>query len=478
MSAFSSRNEPSFRRSFLIIGVYVLLVVISDSRQEEQQLSSTTNQNVEINNTHDIKKFNNHKVKNYNYHENKYQPHSQVQVYINVPKEKKLRVSRPPSVEEFALKQRIMQVYEAALDEIDEPTNNLIHLGRIIKALNPKYIATQRVMRVAFADPNDPDVSVNSPESEVDSPQLDSFVGFGGHDDGGLVQSTSLGPDDGHLSPVLSLSSESATPIVDQLEDLEKKFTQLISWDQKFAMKLTQMDEKQLQPKLIAFKRLVQCVAFKALCYFGSEKKAKKQEQLQPVTYGDDHLKVSVPVIMPVKVDFKAPRVAALGPAASNRRVAKSTAPAEPQEVKKEEEVNVPGEEYFKTFQSAAPRPVQQQQTPIDVVDKLDENYDYGYGYGSGYNPIQQDYLTAESQFEAQPQPEPETKTFYGPTFPDSQQGQFAASPYNTDLSQRLQRRFGPFEGQQEQQQQQEQPVRPIRNARFRSKLRRAPAGY
>jgi hypothetical protein len=155
MDMFASNNSTLGRA--LLVLLLLACHVANESHQHE--MTSTTNQDINISNQEETIKFGNTKTNNYNFHESNYQPMQSTQVVFNVGKwkPKKLRSLRPPTSEEFAIKQSIMDVYQAALDETSRQSGvsspHLEHLGRIIMALNPKYISTRRVMDIVFADP-------------------------------------------------------------------------------------------------------------------------------------------------------------------------------------------------------------------------------------------------------------------------------------------------------------------------------------
>lgn len=201
-------------------------LVASDSRQDEINSSYSVNSNT---NTESIK-IGNTKTNNYNIRESNYLPTQLTQVVVNVPKPKpkgKLRSSRPPTEEEYAIKRKIGDVYEQAKAEGSTDSLPFNHLGRIIKALNPKYIATERVRKAAFAD--------SSNLAEL-GPLADMELPF------------SL-----KLSPV-------SGPVTNQLDSLNDKFRQQVTWNQFFIEELENTGDGQLSPVQLAFKSLILCL--------------------------------------------------------------------------------------------------------------------------------------------------------------------------------------------------------------------------
>lgn len=205
----------------------------------------------------------NSKTNNYNINESNYSPTQVTQVVLNVAKPKKLRKSRAPVEAEFAIKRRILQVYELAKQEAarletapdighdnqvehvgqggGQALTHLNQLGRIIQALNPKYIATERVRRVAFADPDDPNALVPLP-SQLEQPQPEVEG----------VQSD---------RQVLHLDFNETTKLVpDQLDQLTEHFNSLVSVSQDFIRQLELTPDETMSPVETAFKRLLLCL--------------------------------------------------------------------------------------------------------------------------------------------------------------------------------------------------------------------------
>lgn len=245
-------------------------------QQQQQPLPPTTmTTKSDIANTYKINsstntetvKIGNSKTKNYNFQESNYLPTQLTQVVLNVPKthSRILRRTRPPTVDEFMIKRKILDVYDKAASELsgafygkEANLNGAVssslpasagvravngqkslyfnHLGRILQALNPKYIATERVRDVAFADPADPNGPVQLPDVP---PQL-------------LALELNLGGTDETVKPVKQVS--------DLLLELEDKFRSQVSWDQDFIAALSETNDEQLQPSQLAFKRLLICL--------------------------------------------------------------------------------------------------------------------------------------------------------------------------------------------------------------------------
>lgn len=133
---------------------------------------------------------------------------------------------------------------------------HLNHLGNILQALNPKYIATERVRRVAFADPStlgEPDAN----SSKIHS--LTQKLADEEHQHEPTSATVSL-----HLTASSADKSDWFTTlgtIADQLDSLNERFKQLIKWDQQFIELLANTADLQLDPTQLAYKRLLLCLA-------------------------------------------------------------------------------------------------------------------------------------------------------------------------------------------------------------------------
>lgn len=98
-------------------------------------------------------KVGNTKTKNYHIEAAEFRPTQLTQVVLNVPKLPKYsRKTRPPSQEELLVKQRILEVFDEVCESVGGYVPALEHLQRILEALNPKYISTERVVRAVFGN--------------------------------------------------------------------------------------------------------------------------------------------------------------------------------------------------------------------------------------------------------------------------------------------------------------------------------------
>jgi hypothetical protein len=278
-----ANHRSRFHAAMLVCTLLLLLPLLAgcDPIERDREPVSNSNQNINVNQQQETMKFGNTKTKNYNYHENNYQPTQHIQVVFNVGKlkSKKSRTSRPPTAEEYAIKQQIMHIYEAALDGLaswDVTAQNaglahLKHLGKILWALNPKYIATQRVMDVTFADPYGLQLDVVPPELEF-MQQLTK--------DDQLEQC--------EQAPRIELSIDGENSIQAQLDRVADRFGSIVSWDETFEQELFRMPDRMFNSTQLAFKRLIQCLVQPAFCKhkFAAKKVLESEHddhhQLQP----------------------------------------------------------------------------------------------------------------------------------------------------------------------------------------------------
>lgn len=267
-------------------------LVFADEINSNYHVSSNTNT--------ETVKIGNSKTKNYNIHESNYLPTQLTQVVLNVPKAKKLRKLRAPTEEEFSIKRRIIDVYEQLQRESGELlelcerflplkqlaalperlTLHLNHLGRILQALNPKYIATERVRNVAFADPADGAAVVAG--ADANPPTLERLTGSalsGGQSEGRALsasakaakltlQLTGLG------DAQLANSGARKAAVAHQLDSLNERFKELIKWDQQFIELLASSADAQLNPTQLAYKRLLLCLSQPLLCAQADDERA------------------------------------------------------------------------------------------------------------------------------------------------------------------------------------------------------------
>lgn len=198
--------------------------------------NSNNKESVEIGNTNN---------ENYNFENALYQPTQFTQVVFGKPKIAKSRKARPPTKEELAIKHRILDVWTRAQYETGDRSVHLQHLGRILDALNPKYISTQRVRDVAFADPNNPDVQVTPPEWE----HSDQIAAYAKDDDGKSRPA---------LEPLKLVGTiDTSSEMIERLGELEAHFKKFVDWDVDFVESLMKTDDRLLNPVQIAFKHLI-----------------------------------------------------------------------------------------------------------------------------------------------------------------------------------------------------------------------------
>lgn len=228
----------------LFLFIISCLVLASDSLQDE----ITNNVNTHNTNNHRIVEVGNTNNEHYNFGGANYQPTQVTQVVFGKPKLAKTRKGRPPTKEELAIKHRILHIWTRAQYETGYSSIYLRHLGRILDALNPKYISTQRVKNVAFADPNNPDVHVVPPESEH-SDQIAAYV------KAGEVAWPAFEP----LKLVGKV--ESSPEMIEKLAELETYFKKFVDWDDEFVQSLKKIDNRQLTHVHSAFKHLIETLS-------------------------------------------------------------------------------------------------------------------------------------------------------------------------------------------------------------------------
>lgn len=227
----------------LLVGSYL---TISGSLQDDitstYSLNSNTNQ--------EIVKIGNTKYNHYNFKDGLYQPTQLTQLVFNVPKPKKLRKYRLPTEEEYAIKEQILGLYQAALEETGENSVYLNHLGRVLMALNPKYIATRRLKKIAFADPNNPKIYSRAPESELTERYRQDHI----------TEEQSRKLEASARAAITPLKLAGEDEIVGKLGSVEEQFRKTVEWDSAFSDALQQVEDDQLNPIQLAFKRLIVCL--------------------------------------------------------------------------------------------------------------------------------------------------------------------------------------------------------------------------
>lgn len=249
------------------ISVFLFLLLLNSpvtylSNAQSDVTTSTLRQQLSVNNQEETFNVGNSLTNNIHKIEQNYQPQQSTQVVFNVGKLKthenearKLRKSRPPTLEEMAIKRRIMEIYEAAIRELGggeaaKASPNLQHLELILRALNPKYIATERLWLATFN--NDP---VEPPELEATSTTTS-------------ISSAPAATSECN-SPPPPIKLEPDSPIDKQLDELASRFSSIVSWDQRFAKQLfSKRQRAQLEstPTRKAFTRLLRCLSFPLSC--------------------------------------------------------------------------------------------------------------------------------------------------------------------------------------------------------------------
>lgn len=236
--------------------VLCLVLIVPETLGDE----ITNTNHVSLNNNQEVIKIGNTKTNNYNHQERSYRPTQLTQVVLNVPKlsSDHLRKSRAPTIEEFAIKQEILDIYHRVQREVGGQSDDLDHLGRIIQALNPKYIATERVRQVTFS--KDPEDLVPLPyvAPTAGPPQVETVMFLGADDD-----------------------------VPDQLHAAAEKFKSIFSWDDQFVERLAGVPDETLDADQVNFKRVIMCIARADQCE--SRKQVNKysdqdngKQQVQP----------------------------------------------------------------------------------------------------------------------------------------------------------------------------------------------------
>lgn len=260
----------------LLIGSYLC---ISDSLQDD----ITSTYNVNSNTNQETVKIGNTKYNNYNFQDGFYQPTQLTQLVFNVPKSKKLRKYRLPTEEEYEIKEQILNIYYAALREAGGNSLYLNHLGRILMALNPKYIATHRVKKIAFSDPSNPSSQFIAPETElVEQYRQDRLSEEQAQQ---LEAPTSVAPE----VDILKLTG--ANEAADRLKSVEERFRKSVEWDTDFADALQHVDDGQLDTSQFAFKKLIVCLNNPDLC----KKRPTRVKTQYPPPYQEPVVQASAP---------------------------------------------------------------------------------------------------------------------------------------------------------------------------------------
>lgn len=232
-------------------GAVVLLLLASHGVSSQNSETSILNQRLSVSNREDTLNIGNQHTNNYIVNKSSYKPSQKL--VLKLPKI--TRRSRPPTRKEFAIKQRLLETYNTVVSEVHKRINgdksNLIHLehlGRILLALNPKYIATERVRRVAFADPADPNITVVPPETLTDETE-------------GLEKPQAA------TSQITRLADASdRESIMEQIDLLSDRFEKSVIWSKSFAQKLLKISDRKVSPRQLVFKRLIQCLSYPKLC--------------------------------------------------------------------------------------------------------------------------------------------------------------------------------------------------------------------
>lgn len=334
-----STKLSSFKKVLLLFASLFVCLVFEVRHSFGDDIRSTYNVRSNINTNTETIKIGNSKTKNYNIQESNYLPTQLTQVVVNVPKSKKLRKDRPPTEDEFMIKRKILDVYDEIKREFEtaislvnseaslnkqtqqqqqlkesenstkeklESTNDLKttlpaakyaalvstanaaskhlnHLGKIIQALNPKYIATERVRSIAFADSNsnlDAIAASFVPLSETfeakqqqqkqqQQPKLVSLelTGQQGHKE----EEKDEAEKEKSLEDFLS----------DQLDTLNERFRELFLWDQSFIEALENVEDEEFSQTQLAYKRLILCLNDPNLCVISTKLARHQHEQQQ-----------------------------------------------------------------------------------------------------------------------------------------------------------------------------------------------------
>lgn len=435
-----NQSNVSMSSELALVTLIVTLACLIPTNSFQDEVTTTTNQKVNINNNQETIKWGNHKIKNYNFQESNYQPTQVTQLVLNIPKLNKLRAARPPTVEEYAIKNKILSVFEAAKRDFGNQSIYLDHLGRIIKALNPKYIATDRVMRVAFADPADPDIRVVPPESELPPPTAE-------HQKPVDNVQVSTGPGVSFQPAPLELNGDDEESITKQLDMLKDKFSEIVVWDKRFARKLTRIDDNQFEPSQVAFKRLIQCLAYPLFCYkptksyAGSKGSMKMEDTIIQEPIIEESI-IQEPIIQEPVLEFKPPGVTSSD--ASGREYSPSTTN---DESRRDDNMPLQADDlrqYNRIRQEPVTKSTDQLHLPHQQEQQvMEEPFPEGENYGSGYKSPVIDRTS-------QPMTPLKKQHYYQPNFDDpvSKYPQRSSRPLNfipnRDISNGPAQRYAP----------------------------------
>lgn len=316
----STKLSPSSKIVLSLVASLFVCLVFEVKDSIENDVRSSYNVQANTNTNTETIKIGNTKTKNYNIQESNYHPTQLTQIVVNVPKSKKLRKLRPPTEEEYMIKRRILYIYdeikrdlEVAFSSINSETSlekeqqlegfertreeekaestnhskatttlpaskqaalvsaskHLNHLGKIIQALNPKYIATYRVQSIALADSN----------SNLDALAA-SFPPLSATFEPKQAKSVSLeltGEKEQRAEQVESLKEF----LSDQLDTLDEKFRDLFVWDQSFIEALQTVGDGEFSQKQLAYKRLILCLNDPNLCVIPTKSAQYQNEHQQ-----------------------------------------------------------------------------------------------------------------------------------------------------------------------------------------------------
>lgn len=209
--------------------------VDEDVPMEESELKKNVNNNVNVtNNLKQIKVKNNEETNVKVKEKNKF--NSQLaQIVVNVPKQKVLRKSRYPTTEEYRVQEAIKLLYKKVKKLLKtENTRSVRKLDEVINALNPKYVATERIWKILFTQP----------WLRNDMPPLPDF-------------SKELEP----------LKLDADKPIGEQLDSVRDEVVKRrIDWGLAFMEKLANTSDRELEPEQVAIKRMLLCLGNHYFC--------------------------------------------------------------------------------------------------------------------------------------------------------------------------------------------------------------------
>lgn len=225
--------------------------------QDEDAATTNVNHNVNVtNNLKQIKVKNNEETNVKVKEKNKF--NSQLaQIVVNVPKQKVLRKSRYPTQEEYRVQEGIKLLWRRVKKLLSsEKTKSVRKLEEVVNALNPKYVATERIYKILFTPPG----------LQNDMPPLADF-------------SKQLEP--------LKLDAEK--PIGEQLDLVRDELVKRrVDWGLAFMEKLANTSDRELEPEQVSIKRMLLCLGNHYFC--PKPVSAKKQAANKLSSKGVSHI--------------------------------------------------------------------------------------------------------------------------------------------------------------------------------------------